>query len=71
MFCALLVNSHSCMVSQMTFECFPLLSLPAVIQAWKCIVRQSGAGLTRQQHVFSKSNIEVPSGGNSLCYSLC
>ena len=43
--CVLLVNSHSCMISQMPFECFPLLSVPAMSQAWMCIVRQSRAGL--------------------------
>lgn len=43
--CILLVNSYSCMISQMPFECFPLLSVPAMSQAWMCIVRQSRAGL--------------------------
>lgn len=43
--CILLVNSLSCMISQMPFECFPLLSVPGMSQAWVCIVRQSRAGL--------------------------
>lgn len=34
------------MISQMPFECFPLLSVPAMSQPWLCVVRQSGAGLS-------------------------
>lgn len=44
-FCVLLVNSYSCITSQMPLECSPLLSVPAMSQAWTCIVRQSRAGL--------------------------